>query len=103
MPRVLSCSGPKEKEEMPEVPLVLTVCEGLIWRDTLSQHSLSILGGSGQRQPENQLLREGGVGYMTCGISSSQADMELIHPQLLDGMHGMDVIYNKSLQQTVMC
>jgi hypothetical protein len=75
---------------MPEVPPVLIACEGLIWRDTLSQHSVSILGGVGQRQPEDQLLREGGVGCMTCGVSSLQAHMELIHPLQSDGMHGIE-------------
>lgn len=52
---------------------------------------MSILGGSGQRQPEDQLLREGGVGCMTRGVPSLQAHVALIHPQQsdADGMRGM--------------
>lgn len=61
---------------MPEISLALTACEGLIWRDTLRQHSMSVLGGSRERQPEDQLSR--GEEWV---ILSVQGDMELIHPQ----------------------
>lgn len=79
---------------MPEVSLAPTACEGLIWRDILSQHSLSVLGGSRERQSEDQLSGErggggGGVGYITCWVPSLQ-DTELIHPQWSDGMYGME-------------
>lgn len=76
---------------MPEVSLAPTACEGLIWRDILSQHSLSVLGGSRERQSEDQLSGERGggggewvishAGFLVCRIRSLS-----IHSGLMECM-----------------
>lgn len=73
---------------MPEVSLAPTACEGLIWRDILSQHSLSVLGGSRERQSEDQLSGEAGeewvishAGFLVCRIRSLS-----IHSSLMECM-----------------